>query len=156
VIAELERGQQRLAEIPGELQKLRKSGQKKMSRSDEDSRFLHRRDGLVRGYTAEAVASEDGLIVGAAGRGVIRSGFSAGARDEGRTTRSGSLAHLSPGTQTDAAAIAFTGGTETVRTAQRTDRASVRNPKRASRPAQILSSRTGGREHRVLADGAGL
>jgi hypothetical protein len=65
VIAELERGQQRLAEIPGELQKLRKSGQKRMSRSDEDSRFLHRRDGLVLGSTAEAVASEDGLIVAA-------------------------------------------------------------------------------------------
>jgi transposase len=65
VIAELERVQQRLAEIPGELQKLRKSGQKRMSRSDADSRFLHSRDGFVLGYTAEAVASEDGLIVAA-------------------------------------------------------------------------------------------
>jgi hypothetical protein len=65
VVAELERVQQRLAEIPGELRKLRKSGQKKMSRTDADSRFLHSRDGFVLGYTAEAMVSEDGLIVAA-------------------------------------------------------------------------------------------
>lgn len=65
VVAELERVQQRLAEIPGELQKLRKSGQKKLSRTDADSRFLHSRDGFVLGYTAEAAVSEDGLIVAA-------------------------------------------------------------------------------------------
>jgi transposase len=65
VVAELERVQQRLAEIPGELQKLRKSGQKKMSRTDEDSRFLRSRDGFLLGYTAEAMVSEDGLIVAA-------------------------------------------------------------------------------------------
>lgn len=41
VVAELERVQQRLAEIPGELQKLRKSGLSKISRTDADSRFLH-------------------------------------------------------------------------------------------------------------------
>src|ERR1700719_604506 len=65
VVAELERVRQRLAEIPGELRKLRKSGQKTMSRTDADSRFLHSRDGFVLGYTAEAVVSEDGLIVAA-------------------------------------------------------------------------------------------
>lgn len=65
VVAELARVQQRLAEIPGELQKLRKSGQQKMSRTDEDSRFLHSRDGFLLGYTAEAMVSEDGLIVAA-------------------------------------------------------------------------------------------
>jgi transposase len=65
LVAELERVRQRLAEIPGELQKLRKSGQKKMSRTDADSRFLHSRDGFVLGYTAEAVVSEEGLIVAA-------------------------------------------------------------------------------------------
>ncbi len=65
VVAELERVRQRLAEIPGELQKLRKSGQKTMSRTDADSRFLHSREGFVLGYTAEAVVSEDGLIVAA-------------------------------------------------------------------------------------------
>lgn len=65
VVAELERVQQRLAEIPGELQKLRKSGLKRMSRTDADSRFLHSRDGFVLGYTAEAAVSEEGLIVAA-------------------------------------------------------------------------------------------
>ena len=57
--------QQRLAEIPGELQKLRKSGQKRLSRTDADSRFLHSRDGFVLGYPAEAAVREDGLIVAA-------------------------------------------------------------------------------------------
>ena len=65
IVAELGRVQQRLAEIPGELQKLRKSGQKRLSRTDADSRFLHSREGFVLGYTAEAAASEDGLIVAA-------------------------------------------------------------------------------------------
>ena len=64
VVAELERVRQRLAEIPAELQKLRKSGMKKLSRTDADSRFLHSREGFVLGYTADAVVSEDGLIVG--------------------------------------------------------------------------------------------
>ncbi len=65
VVADLERVQQRLAEIPGELQELRRSGQTKLSRSDRDSRFLHSREGFVLGYTAEAAVSEDGLIVAA-------------------------------------------------------------------------------------------
>jgi len=65
LVAELERVQQRLSRIPGELQKLRKSGQKRMSRTDADSRFLHSRDGFVLGYTAEAAVSEDGVIVAA-------------------------------------------------------------------------------------------
>lgn len=65
VVREMEQVQQRLAEIPGELQKLRKSGQQKMSRTDADSRFLHSREGFVLGYTAEAMVSEDGLIVAA-------------------------------------------------------------------------------------------
>lgn len=65
LVAELERVQQRLTQIPGELQKLRKSGQSRMSRTDTDSRFLHSRDGFVLGYTAEAAVSEDGLIVAA-------------------------------------------------------------------------------------------
>lgn len=65
VVAEVERVQQRLTEIPGELQKLRKSGLSKMSRTDADSRFLHSREGFVLGYTAEAAVSEDGLIVAA-------------------------------------------------------------------------------------------
>ena len=65
LIADLERVQQRLAEIPGELQELRKSGQRRLSRSDRDSRFLHSREGFVLGYTAATAVSEDGLIVAA-------------------------------------------------------------------------------------------
>lgn len=65
VVAEMERVQQRLAEIPGELQKLRRIGLSRMSRSDQDSRFLHSREGFVLGYTGEAAVSEDGLIVAA-------------------------------------------------------------------------------------------
>jgi transposase len=65
VVAQIEEVQRRLTEIPSELQKLRKSGQKRMSRTDPDSRFLHSREGFVLGYTAEAAVSEDGLIVAA-------------------------------------------------------------------------------------------
>ena len=65
LVADLERVQQRLAEIPGELRELRKSGQNKLSRTDADSCFLHSREGFVLGYTAEAAVSEDGLIVAA-------------------------------------------------------------------------------------------
>ena len=64
VVAELERVRQRLAEIPRELQQLRKSGLKRRSRTDEDSRFLRSREGFVLGYTVEAVVSEDGVMVG--------------------------------------------------------------------------------------------
>src|SRR5271167_1311868 len=88
--------------------------------------------------------------------GIIRSGLRAGARDERRPASSGSGAHLSSGAQTSAEAIALTGGTEAVRTAQRVDRAGVRNPKRASRNAELLSSRAGGCERGVLIDGSGL
>ena len=65
LVAELERVQQRLAEIPGELRVLRKSGLSRLSRTDADGRFLHSREGFVLGYTAEAAVSEDGLIVAA-------------------------------------------------------------------------------------------
>src|SRR5260370_3423820 len=67
VVAELERVRQRLAEIPRELQQLRKSGLKRRSRTDEDSRFLGSREGFVLGYTVEAVGREDGVMGG--GRG---------------------------------------------------------------------------------------
>ena len=65
LVADLERVQQRLAEIPGELRELHKSGQHHLSRTDADSRFLHSREGFVLGYTVEAAVSEDGLIVAA-------------------------------------------------------------------------------------------
>ena len=55
--------EERLKEIPGRLKELRKSQQKKHSRTDADSRFLKVRQGFVLGYTATLAASEDHLIV---------------------------------------------------------------------------------------------
>ena len=59
----LERLEQRLAEIPARIQRLKKVGVKKLSRSDADSRFLRERKGFVLGYTATVAVSEDHLIV---------------------------------------------------------------------------------------------
>jgi transposase/IS5 family transposase len=59
----LEGLEQRLAEIPARIQRLKKAGVKKLSRSDEDSRFLRERKGFVLGYTATVAVSEDHLIV---------------------------------------------------------------------------------------------
>jgi len=60
VLAELER---QLGEIPARLERLQKSGLKKVSRSDADSRFLRQRGGFVLGYTGTLAVSEDHLIV---------------------------------------------------------------------------------------------
>ena len=60
----LERLQEQLREMPRRLEKLRKSGLKKMSRTDPDARFLRERGGFALGYTAEAAVNEDHLIVG--------------------------------------------------------------------------------------------
>ena len=60
-IAELN---QTLAEMPRRLERLKKSGLKKLSRSDEDARFLRQRgDKFVLGYSAEIAVSDDHLIV---------------------------------------------------------------------------------------------
>jgi transposase len=59
-VAELER---QLEQIPQRLEKLRKSGQKQVSRSDAEARFLRTREGWVLGYSAEVAVSEDHLIV---------------------------------------------------------------------------------------------
>ena len=59
----LERLGQRLAEIPARIERLKKAGVQKLSRSDEDSRFLRERQGFVLGYTATVAVSEDHLIV---------------------------------------------------------------------------------------------
>ena len=61
---QLERLQEQLAEMPRRLEKLGKSGLKKLSRTDEEARFLRERSGFVLGYTAEAAVNEDHLIVG--------------------------------------------------------------------------------------------
>ena len=55
--------EERLAEIPRRLEKLRKTGLVKRSRSDPDSRFLRERQGFTLGYTVTMAVSEDHLIV---------------------------------------------------------------------------------------------
>jgi len=52
-----------LADIPQRLERLRKSGQAKLSRRDGEARFLRERGGYALGYTAEIAVSEDHLIV---------------------------------------------------------------------------------------------
>jgi transposase len=55
--------QQRLDEIPRQMEELRKSGQRRGSRSDPESRYLRRRGGFLLGHTAEIAVSDDHLIV---------------------------------------------------------------------------------------------
>ena len=53
-----------LSEMPQRLERLKKSGLKKLSRSDEDARFLRQRgDKFVLGYSADIAVSDDHLIV---------------------------------------------------------------------------------------------
>ena len=59
-IGELNRA---LDALPRRLQRLKKSGLKKLSRTDEDARFLRQRGGFVLGYTGEIAVSDDHLIV---------------------------------------------------------------------------------------------
>ena len=55
---------QALAQMPRRLERLHKSGLKKLSRTDEDARFLRQRgDKFVLGYSAEIAVSDDHLIV---------------------------------------------------------------------------------------------
>jgi transposase len=61
--ADGEAWRQRLEEIPRQLNQLRKSGQKRGSRSDPESRYLRQRSGFCLGYTAEIAVSDDHLIV---------------------------------------------------------------------------------------------
>src|SRR5215469_16095914 len=61
-IADAER---KLAAMPARLERLRKSGMKKLSPTDEDARFLRERGGgFVLGYTAEVAVTDDRLIAG--------------------------------------------------------------------------------------------
>jgi hypothetical protein len=53
-----------LAEMPRRLERLKKSGLKKLSRTDPDARFLRQRGGVFAlGYSAEIAVSDDHLIV---------------------------------------------------------------------------------------------
>jgi hypothetical protein len=55
--------EQRLESIPGRLQELKKTGLKKLSRTDPDSRFLKAGRGFRLGYTVARAVTEDPLIV---------------------------------------------------------------------------------------------
>jgi transposase len=59
----IEDAEGKLAEMPRRLERLRKSGLKKLSRTDPDARFLRCRRGFELGYTGEIAMSEDHLIV---------------------------------------------------------------------------------------------
>ena len=59
-IGELNRA---LEELPRRMERLNKSGLKKLSRTDEDARFLRQRGGFVLGYTGEIAVSDNHLIV---------------------------------------------------------------------------------------------
>jgi len=53
-----------LEELPRRLERLKKSGLKRLSRTDEEARFLRQRgDKFVLGYTGEIAVSDDHLIV---------------------------------------------------------------------------------------------
>lgn len=60
----VEKLKERMAEMPRRLEKLHKSGLKKISRTDPDARFLRERGGFVMGYTGEIAVNQDHLIVG--------------------------------------------------------------------------------------------
>jgi hypothetical protein len=55
--------EERLRQIPARIERLQKSGLKKLSRVDADSRFLRERRGFTLGYTATVAVSQDYLIV---------------------------------------------------------------------------------------------
>jgi len=59
-LAKLER---QLREIPVRLERLKKAGVKKLSRTDGDSRFLRERRGFTLGYTATVAVSADHVLV---------------------------------------------------------------------------------------------
>lgn len=58
-----EEWEKRLQTIPRQLEQLRKSGQKRGSRTDPDSRYLRTRSGFCLGFTAEVAVSDDHVIV---------------------------------------------------------------------------------------------
>jgi transposase len=60
---QMQRFQERLAEIPRRMERLKKAGVQRLSKTDEQSRFLRERRGFVLGYTATVALSEDHLIV---------------------------------------------------------------------------------------------
>lgn len=60
---QVEKLEQRRAELPGGLERLRKSGEVKRSGRDSEARFRRERGGFALGYTGEIAVSEDPFIV---------------------------------------------------------------------------------------------
>jgi transposase len=58
-----EQWEKRLESIPRQMEQLRKSGQKRGSRTDPESRYLRSRGGFCLGFTAEVAVSDDHVIV---------------------------------------------------------------------------------------------
>ncbi len=61
---QLEKAQKRLETIPGRLQKLEKSGRKRLPQTDPEAQVLTKRGKSVVGYQAQIAVSEDHFIVG--------------------------------------------------------------------------------------------
>jgi transposase len=61
--AAMEKLPAQLRDIPARLKRLKKSGMRKLSRTDGESRFLPDRRGFTLGYTATLAVSDDHLIV---------------------------------------------------------------------------------------------
>jgi hypothetical protein len=60
---QLQRVQQRLAELPKRLQALKKSGEPQLPRTDSEARVLRKSGRSVIGYSAELAVSQDHIIV---------------------------------------------------------------------------------------------
>lgn len=56
-------GAEQIGKLREELRRVQESGEKKLSRTDPDARFLRERGRFVLGYTAEIAVSEDHFIV---------------------------------------------------------------------------------------------
>lgn len=56
-------GREQIGKLREQLQRVRESGEKKLSRTDPDARFLRERGRFVLGYTAEIAVSQDHFIV---------------------------------------------------------------------------------------------
>lgn len=59
----VEKLKERMAEMPRRLEKLRKSGLKRISRTDPEARFLRERGGFAMGYTCDIAVNQEHLIV---------------------------------------------------------------------------------------------
>lgn len=56
-------GSEQMEELRRQLQRLKESGEKKLSTTDPDARFMRERGHFVLGYTAEIAVSEDHFVV---------------------------------------------------------------------------------------------